>query len=672
MTSEQLRLEVEVAGGEEGANTLGKLAEANKEVGESASKAADGTEELGDAQGDLAEAHADAAEAAEETKGKTEELTEAQEAANEAAEAGETAEGRLARARNVLKKVTASTAGVLAVLGLALKSGREQMAAMTLSTNTFGVQGGKRIEAFGNTAAMSLGLSKTAAVQSATTFGTLLTSFDVGKRKSSVMARELVSLSVDLAKFKGASQEDVQNAIWAGMAGKGAQLKKYGISLDQQAIKAEALRRGLVKTEMQLTATGKTAAGKAKMSNDAYAKSLMEPQNRQKALHDGLIKTTTGALTPHAKAMATYGLIMQKTTSAQGAFARSHGKAGTEMTKVKAQIANLRAELGTKLVPVYNKALGLFARSLAVLLNVGHDVKVVAAAVKTAVQFMKEWSPVIAEVTVILLLLNARLIATTIQWRAMLIMEAVTKAYRGAAAAMVAVNLALRANPIGIIITLIGALVVAVTILWKRNQKFREIVTGVWNAVKGAIGSAVNYVKARWRDFMNAANSVGNAGKRAAKWVTDAWNNVIKFFRSMPGKISSSVSGMWQGLKDAFKNALNWIITKWNNFSIGFGPVKIPGLPDIPKMSIGTPNIPLLAAGGTVRGMGSWITGDAGPEENRINRDGSVTVRPLTAADRSSGGSRGGAPWMPVVQVLVGGKNLAREQFWANKLDAAY
>lgn len=59
---------------------------------------------------------------------------------------------------------------------------------------------------------------------------------------------------------------------------------------------------------------------------------------------------------------------------------------------------------------------------------------------------------------------------------------------------------------------------------------------------------------------------------------------------------------MWDGIKDAFKGAVNWIIEKWNNLQLKIGGQRV-DLPfgqgfTIPSITLDTPNIPLLAGGG--------------------------------------------------------------------------
>ena len=56
-------------------------------------------------------------------------------------------------------------------------------------------------------------------------------------------------------------------------------------------------------------------------------------------------------------------------------------------------------------------------------------------------------------------------------------------------------NAALTANPIGLVIVAIGALVAVLVIAWKKSETFKKIVIGVWNGIKRAVVAAVVGVK---------------------------------------------------------------------------------------------------------------------------------------------------------------------------------
>lgn len=78
------------------------------------------------------------------------------------------------------------------------------------------------------------------------------------------------------------------------------------------------------------------------------------------------------------------------------------------------------------------------------------------------------------------------------------IMTAAQKASTAASKLMAAgiwlVNAAMRANPIGIIITLITGLIAIVVLAYKKNETFRKIVDAVWKGIQKAISFAINNI----------------------------------------------------------------------------------------------------------------------------------------------------------------------------------
>lgn len=186
--------------------------------------------------------------------------------------------------------------------------------------------------------------------------------------------------------------------------------------------------------------------------------------------------------------------------------------------------------------------------------------------------------------------------AATKAWAAIQAVVAVaTKVW---AAAQWALNKALLANPIGLAIVAIAALVAGIVIAYKKSETFRNIVDGAFRKVG-----------------------------EAAQWVKDKTLSMVDFFAKMPDKISRATAGMWDGIKDAFRSAVNWIIDGWNGLEFSLPGVKVPGpLPDIPGFSIGTPNIPRLAKGGITTGPTLAVVGD--------NPGGREAIIPL---DRAGG-----------------------------------
>jgi hypothetical protein len=86
--------------------------------------------------------------------------------------------------------------------------------------------------------------------------------------------------------------------------------------------------------------------------------------------------------------------------------------------------------------------------------------------------------------------------------------------------------------------------------------------------------------------------------------VTTWLGKVVAFVTGLPAKIATAASGLWDGIKDSFRSAVNWIIDHWNGLSLTIGGAHwdLPGgkTLDLPSITLDTPNLPRLENGGIV------------------------------------------------------------------------
>lgn len=171
----------------------------------------------------------------------------------------------------------------------------------------------KDIERFADGAARSMGASKQEALDGAATFATFGKSAGKSGQELAGFSTGLLQAAGDLASFNNASPAEVIAAIGSGLRGEAEPLRQFGILLDDATL-------------------------------------------RQQALKDGLIQTTTQALTPQQKVLAAQAVILGQVGPAAGDFARTSGSLANQQKIAAAEVENLKARLGQGLLPIVTKA----------------------------------------------------------------------------------------------------------------------------------------------------------------------------------------------------------------------------------------------------------------------------------------------------------------------------
>jgi hypothetical protein len=206
--------------------------------------------------------------------------------------------------------VTGAAAGGVA-LGLFAKRAIDAATDINESTSKNQVLFGdhaKAVERFASSTAGSLGISRRQALESTGTFGNLFTALKIAPKRSADMSMSLTKLAADLASFNNASPEEALEAIRSGLVGETEPLRRFGVNLSDDALRAEALRKGLV-------------------------------------------KTTKEALTPQQKALAVNSLLFKQTASAQGDFDRTSRGLANQQRILRARFDDATASLGEAFLP---------------------------------------------------------------------------------------------------------------------------------------------------------------------------------------------------------------------------------------------------------------------------------------------------------------------------------
>lgn len=194
-------------------------------------------------------------------------------------------------------------------------------------------------------------------------------------------------------------------------------------------------------------------------------------------------------------------------------------------------------------------------------------------------------------------------------WKVAGLITAITTALAGMSAAEVVaaaktwlLNTALLANPIGLVVAAIAALVAAFVVLWNKSDKFREFWINLWDKIKTSAAVVIEFIKIAFKNTWEAIKKVWDvAGKyfegvwKAIKLVfsvvksvltgnfSDAWNgikaiwsivsgwfndNVVKpvqnFFSGMWDNVKKGASDAWNGITETFAHVADWFHEKFS------------------------------------------------------------------------------------------------------------
>ena len=168
----------------------------------------------------------------------------------------------------------------------------------------------RTVEQFAERSLQAFGVTRREALEATGVIGTLGATMGMAEADSADMATTLVGLAGDMASFNNASIDETLTAIQAGLRGENEPLRRFGVLLDAATLKA-------------------------------------------KALQEGIIKSTKEALTPQAKALAAYALILEQTGIQMGDFERTSDGAANQQRLLAGAWDDLQVQIGEKLLPAF-------------------------------------------------------------------------------------------------------------------------------------------------------------------------------------------------------------------------------------------------------------------------------------------------------------------------------
>ncbi len=220
------------------------------------------------------------------------------------------------KAQFAIKKAAIPAAAALGALAVGAKGAvgaASDFAESQSKVNQIFGEGAADIEAFSKGAADFIGQSRAAVFEAAGTFGTFGKAAGKGGKQLAQFSIDFTQLASDLASFNNTTPEEAIQALGAALRGESEPLRRYGILLDADTLKQEALAMGI---------------------------------------HQG-----KGPLDAQAKILAATEVIFRQSTDALGDFQKTQSGLANSSRTMSAQFEDLKLTLGQALLPVIDAIL---------------------------------------------------------------------------------------------------------------------------------------------------------------------------------------------------------------------------------------------------------------------------------------------------------------------------
>jgi ElaB/YqjD/DUF883 family membrane-anchored ribosome-binding protein len=444
-------------------------------------------------------------------------------------------------------------------------------------------------------------LSSAEFLDAASGFGVFGKAADLGGKDLSTFSSDLVKTAADVASFNNLTTAEAIEKLSAGLRGSSEPLQSLGILINAAQVEAKALEMGLGDVN------GTVSEGNKILARQAL---IMEALGSQGALGD-FAKTSDG--------LANQQRIL-------GARLKDVGIViGQQLLPVAAKLAEMVSKLikkfeewAPKLQPVLDRIKALAIKWFPKLKEqLDKAAAAIKPLIKQIVEFVKKNpTAVIAGIATVLgIVLGGAIVAAVI-----------------ALAGIV--------TSFGAVVIAIGLAVGALVYFWQNSEKFRDIVNGVFEAVKAVaipilqgIMDSLDALKTVFKgvtaflkgvftgDFDLAMEGIKGILSGAVRFIVivlrtvkDAFTNffsletvqggikialdtILKMLKAIPGRIASFAGGMFDAILTAFLNMINKIIGAWNNLELKTPEIKAFGKTVLPSKTFNTPNIPKIDTG---------------------------------------------------------------------------
>lgn len=498
----------------------------------------------------------------------------------------------------------ASAAFAGAAAGNFFKDAINQSSDLNESLNAIRVTLGKGADSFiefGKTAADRLGLTQAALNEAVVPMAALLNNAGIEGQNLSNGLQTLAQRATDVGSVFNTDINDVLEAFGAAMRGEQEPIRRFGVNLNEAGIAAEAVRLGLAKSATEVTQAAKTQAAYSLILKDTE-KAAGDFNNTQNTWAN--LMRRVGAATDEAKASLGTALLptvtdlankllpfIQQAGPGLAQFGQGLADAGTQavtffqdqvipgiqpvkdaivqlvQTAIDAGpgLANLGQAIWDATAPLRDLAQNIWPALFAAI-------GLVVTALSELGTFLSQHETLVTAIgvaiTTVVLGMAAWKAAVVIQTTVMAIATVVTTGWVGA---FWALNAAMTANPIGLIVVALGALVAGFVLAWQHSETFREIVVATINGIKDAMVTGVSIIWKVWtawiRGVLEAIKGMAGLWSKLPKILGGGDNGWAAKIQNAADTVLSALSAVQNGIdslhdKDIHINVITTYLTQ--------------------------------------------------------------------------------------------------------------
>lgn len=252
--------------------------------------------------------------------------------------------------------------------------------------------------------------------------------------------------------------------------------------------------------------------------------------------------------------------------------------------EAQARMTDAMAQLGAKAEPIMTAIKNGFADIVEAAASFLTDVDMdsitasienaFAWFIETAVPAIKDGISWVIDNSGLILSLITGIGAGMVAWNAVQIISGAVNAFKTLKTTIdlvktgqLALNVALNANPIGIIIALVAGLVAGFIALWNNCESFRNFFINMWEGIKSFFAGIVDW-------FAHAGENIAGFFTGAWESIKNAWSSAGEWFAGVRDKITGAFQNVGNWFSKKFTQAYNLAQKAWAGAKEHFGKVK--------------------------------------------------------------------------------------------------